>query len=214
MIKAIIWDMDGVLVESEAMHVQAEAETLKQYGIDLTKIDCKQFMGMGLKQYFEEIGKKFGRKLPVDEIIQKHSETLRGYYSNKFPIVPHAPEVVRALSKRYPMALATSMRRRLADLYLARLKITDCFTVIVGGDEVTRTKPDPEVFLVAARKLGVDPRDTVIIEDSTHGIHAGKAAGAIVIARKADHNKNQDFSQADHIITDLQELLTHSTVSP
>lgn len=206
--------MDGVLVESEAMHVQAEAETLKEYGIDLSQIDCKQFMGMGLREYFEKIGEKFGKKLPIDEIIKKHSETLCGYYSQKFPIVPHAPEVVRALSKRYPMALATSMRRRLADLYLARLGITDCFTVVVGGDEVKRTKPDPEIFLTAARKLGVAPAETIIIEDSPHGIHAGKAAGAIVIARKADHNKNQDLSQADHIITDLQELLTHSTVSP
>ncbi|MBT5016252.1 HAD family phosphatase [Candidatus Peregrinibacteria bacterium] len=212
MIKAIIWDMDGVLVESEAMHVQAEAELLKEYGLDLTKVDSTKFMGMKLSEYFGAIGKEFGIELPVKEIIKKHSETLRGYYSGKFPIVPHAPEVLRELSKKFPMALATSTRRRLAELYLERLGVTDCFQAIVGGDDVPHAKPDPGIFLLAAEKLGVDPRDTIVIEDSTHGIHAGKAAGATVIARKADHNKSQDFSQADHIITDLQELLNHSTV--
>jgi beta-phosphoglucomutase len=206
MIKAIIWDMDGVLVESEAMHVQAEAETLREYDIDLSNIDCTQFMGMNLQQYFEEIARKMGRDLPIDEIIQKHSETLRGYYSQKFPIVPHAPEVVRALSEKYPTALATSMRRRLADLYLARIGITDCFTVIIGGDQVQHAKPDPEIFLTAAERLNVDPSEALIIEDSGHGIHAGKAAGATVLARQADHNRTQDLSHADHIITDLREI--------
>ena len=208
MTKAIIWDMDGVLVESEAMHVQSEKALLKEYGVDISIIDPTEFMGMKLSQYFEEVGKKAGVELPIKELIEKHSQTLRGYYSGKFPIVPHAPEVLRALSKRFPMALATSTRRRLADLYLARIGVTDYFKVVIGGDEVENAKPDPEIFLKAAAELGVDPQETIVIEDSTHGIHAGKAAGATVIARKADHNKSQDLSQADHIITDLQELLT------
>ena len=204
--KAIIWDMDGVLVESEIMHVQAEAETLKQYGIDLSPIDCTQFMGMGLHQYFEEIAKCFSVELPIDEVLQKHAVTLHGYYSGKFPIVPHAPEVVRELSQKYPMALATSMDRRLADLYLVRLGITDNFKVVIGGDEVAHAKPDPEIFLTAAHKLGIDPSETIIVEDSGHGVHAGKAAGGFVIARQAVHNQSQDLSQADHIITDLRDI--------
>ncbi len=206
MIKAIIWDMDGTLIESEGLHVRAEADTLLEYGVDISTVDSNEFMGLKLRHYFEEIGKKFGKKLPVDEIIKKHSQTLRGYYSNKFPEVPHASEVVRKLSKRYPTALATSAHRRFADLCLVRMDIEDCFKFVIGGNEVERAKPDPEIYEIAARELGVEPSEALVVEDSHHGIHAGKAAGATVIARQGPHNKGQDLSEADHIITDLTEI--------
>ncbi len=204
--KAIIWDMDGVLVESEKMHVEAEVKTLQAYGIDLPKVDTSHFMGMCLHEYFEKIGEHCGVELPIDELMEGHTKTLENYYGEYFPEVPNVRETLEKLAPDYAMALATSMQHNLAQIYLKRVDITQYFQFVIGGNDVTKAKPDPEIFLKSAKKLNLPSEQCVVIEDSTNGIHAGKAAGMFVIARRAEHNASQDLSQADHIIDDLLEI--------
>ena len=205
-IKAIIWDMDGVLVDSEEMHVQAEAVTLKHYGIDLKFEDIGDFMGMRLRDYFKALGEHFGVDLPIDELMDHHVKNLEIYYGEKFPPVPNVKETLEKLAPNYKMALATSMEHKMANIYLKRMEIESYFQVVIGGNDVQNGKPDPEVFAIAAQKLGVTPEESVVVEDATNGIKAGKAAGCTVIARSAHHNAEQDLSLADHIIKDLLEI--------
>lgn len=204
--KAIIWDMDGVLVESEKMHVQAEADTLKKYGIDLKNVDTASFMGMGLRDYFAAIGKATNTDLPMDELMPYHTKVLEDYYGEKFPEVPNVRETLEKLATNYVQALATSMEHNLAQIYLKRLGIKDFFKVVIGGNEVQHAKPNPHIFLMTAEKLGVKPEECLVVEDSENGVRAGKAANMTVIARRAHHNTSQDLTAADHLITDLLEI--------
>lgn len=206
-IRAILWDMDGVLIDSEAYHLRAENETLKDYGIHVTPEISKPMMGSTFSDYFKGVAAYFKKDLPTKKILSDHAKRLEHYVQNIFPIVEHAHDVLEKLSHRYLMALATSSSKALAHTIVDRLGAKKIFKAIITGDDIQKGKPNPEIFLKAAEQLGVPPEQCAIVEDSLNGFHAAKSAGMFLIARKAEHNKNQDFSLADMIITDLKEII-------
>ncbi|MFA5842836.1 MAG: HAD family phosphatase [Candidatus Gracilibacteria bacterium] len=205
-IRAILWDMDGVLIDSEAYHIRAENETLKEYGIHVTPEISKPLMGCTFADYFKGVAAYFKKDLPTAKILRDHAKRLENYAQNIFPLVDHAPEVLEKLSHHYLMALATSSSHALAHTIVNRLNAKKIFKAILTGDDIQKGKPNPEIFLKAADRLGVPPEQCAVIEDSLNGFRAAKAAGMFLIARKAEHNEHQDFSLADGIITDLKEI--------
>lgn len=210
-IKAILWDMDGVLIDSEAYHLRAENETLKEYSLHVTPEISKPLMGCTLVDYFKGIAAYFKKDLPMKKILRDHAKRLEHYAQTIFPLVDHAHDVLKKLSHRYLMALVTSSSRTLALTIVKRLHAEKIFKAIITGDDIQKGKPDPGIFLKAAEQLGVLPEQCAVVEDSLNGFHAAKAAGMFLIARKAEHNKHQDFSLADAVITDLKktpEILT------
>lgn len=202
----MLWDMDGVLIDSEAYHLRAENETLKDYGIHVTPEISKPMMGSTFSDYFKGVAAYFKKDLPTKKILSDHAKRLENYAQNIFPIVDHAHDVLEKLSHRYLMALATSSSKVLAHTIVERLGAESFFKTIVTGNDIKKGKPDPEIFLKAAEQLGVPPEQCAVIEDSLNGFHAAKSAGMFLIARKAEHNKNQDFSLADVVIMDLREI--------
>ncbi len=205
-IKAVIWDFDGVLIESEPHHIDAETETLKQYGFRLTRSVALEYLGVKLEDYFSDIVDRFRIDASLDEMISNHYNTLIRYYREVFPLVPYAVEVLEELKGGYLMSVATSREKQLARLAMDRFSLLKYFGPVVYGEDVKQGKPDPEPFLTAAKLMDISPGSAVVVEDSTSGVKAAKDAGMVVIARIASYNRGLDFSSADYTIEDLREI--------
>lgn len=208
MIKAIIWDMDGVLVDSEKDHRNAEIATLREFGVKLSHEDIKaKYMGYKLKEYFEKIAEDFKLDLPIDEVVARHRAVLDHYYSEVFGVVPHAEEVLRDFREAgFLMALATSAVESSARHCLDRHGLTQFFDALTFGSDVVNGKPAPDIYLLAAKKIRVSSAECIVIEDAYNGFVGAKAAGMKVIGRRAAHNDTMDFGLADYVIEDLTDI--------
>ncbi|KPJ89027.1 MAG: hypothetical protein AMS17_03395 [Spirochaetes bacterium DG_61] len=205
-LKGIIWDLDGVLIDSEGQHIELEIETAKKYGIHLTPEITKEYLGVRLEEYFRDIARRFNPDVQVGEMIREHKTTLRRYYMEVFGLMPYCFEVLLQLKGRYRMAIATSRERELAQIVLDRFLLTPFFSTFVYGEEVSRGKPDPQAFQRAAALLEIDPPSVVVVEDSVIGLSAAKKGGFPSIAYRATHNEHLDFSSADAVVEDLREI--------
>jgi beta-phosphoglucomutase-like phosphatase (HAD superfamily) len=205
-IKAVIWDFDGVLIDSEPHHIEAETETLKHFGFRLTRSVALEYLGVKLEDYFSDIADRFNINASVDEMISSHYNTLIRYYREVFPLVPHAVEVLEELKSGYIMSVATSREKQLARLAMERFSLLKYFGSVVYGDDVKQGKPDPEPFLTVAKQMDVSPESAVVVEDSSSGVKAAIDAGMIVIVRLASYNRDLDFSSSDYTVEDLREI--------
>ena len=206
MIKAVIWDMDGVIVDSEDHHHEGEIKTFRHFGVDVPEDINKQYKGTPLREHFQSLKDQFNVETPLEDLLDKQNEHIHEMYSDKVELFENVKEVLLLLKNHFKQALATSSERKLVEIILKRFEIAESFDEVTCGDEVERGKPEPDIFLKSAEKLGVSPGECVVIEDSFNGMKAGKAAGMIVIAHKVGHNRDIDFSNADFITEDLSEI--------
>jgi HAD superfamily hydrolase (TIGR01509 family) len=206
MIKAVIFDMDGVLVDSEKHQINVEIATLKEFGLEITHDIARDYMGLKLSEYFSALKERFNSDFDLDEAVEAQKKAIAHYYAEVFPLVPHARKLVEILSEDYLLGLSTSSSRTSAESVLNRHDIMKYFGASTCGNEVQYGKPDPEIFQSSMDKLGVTGEECVVIEDSVNGMHGAKATGAKVIARKAGHNLHQDFSVADFVVEDLLQV--------
>ncbi|HEY0617845.1 MAG TPA: HAD family phosphatase [Kribbella sp.] len=182
-LQAVLWDMDGTLVDSEPVWARVQLDLLTSLGAIWTLEDCVNLVGSDLgdavKAWMARIPE--GAIEPEELAERMYGEVVR---SLKEEVVfrPGAVELLQALNAEgIPCALVSASHRVMIDAVLAHLP-PDLYDVIVAGDEVTHGKPHPEPYLTAARELGVDPADCIVIEDSPGGTASGTAAGAFVIA--------------------------------
>ena len=192
-LQAVIWDFDGVLVDSEMLQIKAEIETARKFGIPLTPEIAEEYIGYKMQDYFSMLVRRFNLDVPVSKIIEEHSKTLYYYYREVFPLTPHAEEVLRELGTEYLQGIATNRERELALASLRRFGLVDIFKAMVFGEDINHGKPDPEPYVKVAERLGIKPGFCVAVEDSTLGFQSAKKAGMLVVARKAEHNRNFDF---------------------
>jgi beta-phosphoglucomutase-like phosphatase (HAD superfamily) len=122
-------------------------------------------------------------------------------------LAPNAKELLQSLSPDYLLGLSTTSSRWSAESILKNFGLLEFIKASTCGDEVSQLKPDPEVFLKTIESLGALPGETVVLEDTVNGMRGAKAAGAVVIARKAGHNEHQDFSVADYVVEDLMDVI-------
>lgn len=207
MIEAVIFDMDGVLIDSENLHYNIEVELMKGFGADITLSVTNEFLGMRFEEYFTILKKRHGLEVSVEEIMQKHSVMAEKYYREIFPAMPHVQEVLSLLQERFSLAVVTSSRTDFAKAALGRLGLLPFFKVLVGAEDVTQGKPHPEPYLLASQKLGIQPENIVVVEDAINGFRAAKKAGMQVVGLKSTHNSEQDFREADNVITTLKEVV-------
>lgn len=205
-IRAIIWDMDGTLVDSEKYYANGEIATFKEFCPEVSFETLQEYMGWTLKETAVDLVKRFNLSVTPETIIERHKEVLDKYYGEIFPAVPHAEKILAELQEKYLLGLATSAGKASAEAALERLGLLKYFVASTYGSEVSRGKPDAEIFLTTAEKLGVSVSECVVIEDSLPGFNAAKSAGMKLIARKAMHNLKQDFSLADAVVEDLLEV--------
>jgi HAD superfamily hydrolase (TIGR01509 family) len=207
--QAVIFDMDGVLVDSEPFHVQNEKLMFKKLGLDITDEEHSNFTGVATDVMWQQISEI--RELPysVAELTELTVIESNKYFGSLEKIEPF-PGLVDLLEQLFdaeiPLAVATSSDAVTMQNILEKSGLRKYFRFAVCRDDVAKSKPAPDVFLRAAELLGILPENCTVIEDSRNGIKAAKAAGMVCIAYSGGNSGHQDQTQADRRISDFNEL--------
>jgi HAD superfamily hydrolase (TIGR01509 family) len=186
-IEAVVFDLDGVLLDSEQRWNEAKEALVSESGGRWRKEAPEVMMGMSSPEWSRYLLEDLGVPLSQEEINRDVVRRMQDGYRDGLPLLPGADEAVRALADRWPLGLASSSNRELIDLFLELAGFGEAFRMTISSEEVARGKPSPDVYLAAAERLGADPARCVAIEDSSNGIRAGAAAGMTVIAVPNPH---------------------------
>jgi HAD superfamily hydrolase (TIGR01509 family) len=206
--EAVIFDMDGVLVDSEPFGFEALRRVMARYGLGYSEDENAEFLGRTTLESCRILKDRHG--------LPDSAETLADFYIEgmlaqiaKGPIpMPGVPDVLeRVRGRGYRLALASSAEVRLIHANLAALALDPLFEAVISGTQVGRGKPAPDVFLAAADRLAVAPDRCLVVEDSRNGLLAAKAAGMRCAVVPCAQTRHQDFREADHRLTTLPDLL-------
>jgi len=179
---AVIFDLDGVLIDSEAEWDSARRELTEQSGGSWRPEASRAMMGMSSLEWSRYMHDELGVPMGPDEISDAVVQRLIERYRERLPLIDGAREAVIRLAERWPLGLASSANPPVIELVLEESGLRDCFRATVSSEEVPRGKPAPDVYLEAARRLNADARRCVAIEDSSNGLRSAKAAGMGVVA--------------------------------
>jgi HAD superfamily hydrolase (TIGR01509 family) len=182
MIKAAVFDLDGVLIDSEETWSRVRAAVVARHGGHWAEDDQRNVMGDNSRQWAAYIKRKWNLPIGEEEIIHEVLDMMIASYERELVVLPGAREAVALLGARYPLAVASSSPLALIPVALRLAGLADQFQVVVSSDEVEHGKPAPDVYLLAADRLSVAPGDCLAIEDSSNGIRAAVAAGMTTIA--------------------------------
>ena len=212
MIEAVVFDLDGVLLDSEQVWDEVREQLVKERGGRWHERAQTEMMGMSSVEWARYMHDELDVPEPPEEISAEVVRRLEDVYRKRLPLIDGAQEAVERLAARWPLGLASSSNRELIDLVLELSGLAPFFRVTVSSEEVPRGKPAPDVYLEAARGLGA-PERCAAVEDSQNGIRSAKAAGMRVIAIPNQHYPPGDeaLSLADVTLGSLAEL-TPSTV--
>ena len=208
MIDAVVFDLDGLLLDSEQVWDEVREAITRERGGRWHERAQADMMGMSSTEWSRYLHDELGLREPPEELNRIVVERMEDRYRERLPVVDGAVEAVRRIGARWPLGLASSSNRPLIDLALELMGVADLFRVTVSSEEVERGKPAPDVYLEAARRLGGRPENVVAIEDSANGIRAAKAAAMRVIAIPNPHFPPPDdvLAQADLVLEVLAEL--------
>lgn len=203
----IIFDMDGVIIDSEPLHRRAVRILLSRYKVSITDQELHAFAGNDATQLLKGLIRRYRLSVDFSTLINQHQQNVeRVFATSTIPETP-AVDLIRLLhEKEIPLALASSSHRQLIQLVLAHLDLTECFQVIIGGDEVERGKPFPDIYIEAARRLKRNPAFCLAIEDSKNGVQSAKDAGCFCVGYVNPNSGNQDLERADKIVRDFSSL--------
>ncbi|MEA2221217.1 MAG: hypothetical protein QOJ35_3843 [Solirubrobacteraceae bacterium] len=182
-----MFDLDGVLLDSEQRWNAAKEALVRETGGRWRDEAPTVMMGMSSPEWSAYMRDDLGVPMDADAISRDVVRRMQEDYRRELPLLPGAADAVRSLAERWPLGLASSSNREIIDLVLELAGFADAFGVTVSSEEVPRGKPDPDVYLEAARRLGADPRRCVAIEDSGNGLRAAAAARMAVIAVPNPH---------------------------
>ena len=208
MIEAIIFDMDGLLVDSEPVWNQARVDLAASVGKDWNKTDHKAVMGVSTQEWIDYMRQRLELDMSPEQVQHEVISRMAAMYEGGIPFLPGAIEAVALAAQHYPVALASGSHRSLIDIVIEHPAMKDKFQVVLAADEVGAGKPDPAVYLEAARRLGIDPTHCVCLEDSGNGILAGVRAEMFVIAvPDARFSPAADIlNQADVVLNSLTDF--------
>lgn len=181
-VKAVIFDMDGVLFNTEQIYLDVWTKVFHKYGYKMTKEVYCEVIGTGRENVKKVFMKEFGEDIPIEEMYKEKDELLFRELKKSVPLKEGAYELLKYLkNQNYKLALGTSALRERMENQLRKANFIDIFDTVVCREDVKETKPNPETFLRASEKLGVEPNECVVIEDSSAGIIAAYKGGMIPI---------------------------------
>jgi HAD superfamily hydrolase (TIGR01509 family) len=214
-IAAVVFDLDGVLLDSEQVWDDAREQLAEERGGRWHPQAQRDMMGMSSTEWSRYMHETIGLTEPPKQINREVVERLSATYREHLPALPGAREAVERLAARWPLGLASSSNRELIDLALELLGVGHLFAATVSSEEVARGKPAPDVYLEAARRLGVDPAEAAAVEDSHNGILAAKAAGMRVVAIPNSHFPPDEAALAEaDVVLDSLAGLTAEAIEP
>ena len=207
-IASVIFDLDGVLVDSEPLWEDVRRRFALAHGGRWDADAQRTMMGMSSGEWAEFMRTQLGVALPEREIVAGVVDDMAARYRDGVPLLAGADDAVRRMAARWPLGLASSANRPLIDIVLAAVGMDSYFAVTVSSEEVPRGKPAPDVYLEVSRRLAVDPLRSTAIEDSTNGLLSALAAGMRVIAvpRTGFPPDPEVLARADAAIRDLEAL--------
>src|SRR6476660_400944 len=206
---AVIFDLDGVLADSEPWWNQIDAKLLAEYGVSYRGEYHRNVLGVSYRLAVQFYKNAFHISASVEELMRRRGEIATDLFANRVNLFPSAKMTLEQLREmKLPLAVATSSVSASARPLLDRTGIRSLFSVVVTGDEVQQGKPNPDIYLRAAKKLGISPEACLVIEDSLAGIAAGKAANMRVAAmpdrRFVDPREYE--GEADYLLGSLSEI--------
>src|SRR5213593_190070 len=213
--RAVIFDLDGVLADSEPWWNEIDAKLLAQYGVRYRGEYHRNVLGVSYRLAVEFFKKAFGLSASTDELIQRRGEIATEFFANRVGLFPSTKRVLEELRRmNLRLAVATSSVSASARPFLERHQLTAFFDVIVTGDDIERGKPHPDIYLRAAEELGLPASVCLVIEDALAGIAAAKAAKMRVAAIPDNRPSGSDRSvdlreyekEADYLLGSLSEI--------
>jgi len=201
--------MDGVLVDSEPFNIEIEKRQFELNHLSISEEEHHQYMGVATDVMWREIAKGQSLPLPVEALIEQNKTESIHYFTElkEIPVMPGLIDLLEKLtSKNFPIAVASSSFPEIIELILQKTGLRKHFQVVVSSQEAGKSKPEPDVFLLAAKQLGINPENCMVIEDSANGIKAAKAAGMRCIAFEGPGANPANQKQADAAIKSFDQL--------
>lgn len=208
-IGAFIFDMDGVIIDSEPIHSRVKLDTFAHFGIPFRAEDLARYMGRTSGAIFRDALAACGRQdiKPEDMAAYKHAHYLEVLECGVIDPVDGSVDLIKNLhAAEIPLGLATSSNVRVMNTVLDSFAIRTYFSSILSGGELPESKPNPAIYLISAERMGVAPADCVVLEDTENGILAAKRAGMYCIAYRNLNSGRQDLSLADEVVDSLTEI--------
>jgi len=197
MIKAVLFDMDGLMFDTETAYSIVQTEMFKKRGKEFNNEIKRPLMGKRANEVIQRITEFWGTNERIEDVLQEQDKTLREVFKNEVKKLDGLDDLISFLEKNnIRKCIGTSSRKFLVDILLEKYKFNDTFEFVVSGDMVTNGKPDPEIYNQCIVKLGLPASQCLVLEDSLHGIHAGIAAGCHTCAIPSEYTRDQDFSGA------------------
>ncbi len=205
-ISAVIFDMDGVLVDTEPYYLENNNRLFCELGFAIPPEEYVHFVGISARRMWTDLKSRFGLTQSVEELIELEYETHFAHLAALPALEPISgirPLLARLAELGKALAIASSSPRRVIELTLARAGLAAYFPVTVSGEDVTHGKPHPDIFLEAARLLMTPPQTCLVVEDSPRGIAGAKAAGMTTVGFLNPHSGDQDLSAADLVVSNF-----------
>ena len=208
---AVIFDMDGVLVDSEPFYTSVERDNFEKLGLNISMKEHKTYQGTATDLMWKKLTEKYNLTQTVEQLVEMTNSMVTPYFQSLKAIetMPGVRELIKDLChKKIPLAVASSSYADVIEIILQKTGLKKYFSTIVNSQMVGSSKPKPDIFLLAAKNLGVSLEKCLVIEDSTNGIKAAKRAGMFCIAFAGPGSEHQDQSEADLIVKSFDEIVS------
>jgi len=209
MIKALIFDMDGLMIDSERLYFQVEGEISALYGKNVNKKTLWKMMGRKSIESIRIFVTELNLPEKPEKILEMRDKMMKEKLRTDLEPMPGVFDLIHSFYKCLKLAIATGATQEFLDIVLDKLGIRERFSVLQASDEIIRGKPDPEIYLKTCEKLTLKPAECIVLEDSGNGVRAGKSAGCYTIAVPSEYTEGQDFGWADFVADNLLVAKNH-----
>jgi HAD superfamily hydrolase (TIGR01509 family) len=208
-IEALIFDMDGLMIDSERLYFQAEREIAARFNASLRDETLWKMMGTkpieGLAIFVSDLNLPIG----AEEALDMRNSMMREKLKKDLVTMPGLSHILSIFHHHLKLAICTGAQREFLDIVVDRLEIREKFDVLQSSDGIRKGKPEPQIYSETCKKLGLAPEKCVVLEDSQNGVLAGKRAGCYVVAVPSEYTEGQNFGRADFIASDLFQAEKH-----
>ncbi|WP_010247259.1 HAD family hydrolase [Acetivibrio cellulolyticus] len=207
--KAIIFDMDGLMIDTETLYYETDREIAQSFGKVVSDETLWKMMGRKPMDSYRIYCDDLGLDMPIEGLLKIRYDSVEKKMLNDIKPMPGLLSILGEFRGKLKLAIATGSPNKFMELALNKLSLNQYFDVTQPSDEIKNGKPHPEIYLKVIEKLNLNPEDCIVIEDSSNGARAGKSAGCYTIAVPSEYTYMQDFSFVNYVASDLDKAKEH-----